>query len=270
MELESKSPLITILMIVRNEERFLNYALDSILASSFESFELIVINDASTDKTSKILETVSLRDNRCRVLDNNTQIGLAASLNKAFRCSKGEFIARMDGDDICHIERLMSQYQFLNQNPDIDILGCNAKLIDDEGNTLGHTNVRRNHLEIIKQLNYRCPMIHPSIVMKREVFKKVGGYNANLKRAQDFDFWINAKNLGYKFANLKEEFLQYRVPVKPNLNVALVTFFSHMSISKRQRNFILFVYSFFELLIFLVKFISFTGNNFLSFIKSRL
>ncbi|MDC3312010.1 glycosyltransferase, partial [Alphaproteobacteria bacterium] len=256
-ELKSENPIISILMIVRNEEKFLDFALKSILASSFSSFELIVINDASKDSTFKILEHFSSIDRRLRVFKNNKQIGLAGSLNKAFKLSKGKFIARMDGDDICHVERLMSQYQFLIRNSFVDIIGCNAKLIDIEGNILGYTNVKLNHSDIIKQLNHRCPMIHPSILMRREVFESVGGYDTRLKRAQDFDFWINAKNLGYVFANLQGSFLQYRAPVKPNINVTFLTFLSHMTISKKQGNFLLFLYSFFELLVFLLKYLNF-------------
>ena len=179
-------------MIVRNEEKYLSVALKSILASSLKSFELIVINDASTDKTSNILKKFSLLDNRLKVFNNKSKLGLTASLNNAFKY-KGKFIARMDGDDIYYIERFMSQYQFLIRNPDIDIIGCNTKLIDAKGDTLGQTSLSENHLEIIDQLRYRCPMIHPSILMRREVFENVGGYNTDLERAQDFQFWINAK-----------------------------------------------------------------------------
>ena len=170
-KLENKLPLITILMIVRNEEKYLSVALKSILASSLKSFELIVINDASTDKTSNILKKFSLLDNRLKVFNNKSRLGLAASLNNAFKYSKGKFIARMDGDDICYIERFMSQYQFLIRNPDIDIIGCNAKLIDAKGDTLGQTSLSENHLEIIDQWRYRCPMIHPSILMREKFLR---------------------------------------------------------------------------------------------------
>ena len=141
------NPIVTVLMSVYNGERYLNEAIDSILAQTFTDFEFLIIDDASTDSTPKILH--SYDDPRIRIVTNEENLGLTKSLNKGLALAQGEYIARMDADDISLPERLMMQLNFLIDNKTVPLVGSGAIMIDEDGKSIGKMN-----LPILAEDNY--------------------------------------------------------------------------------------------------------------------
>ena len=132
------SPKITVLMSVYNGEKYLQETIESVLSQSYKNFELLIIDDKSTDKTCLIIN--SFKDPRIKLIINNQRLGLSKSLNVGIKLSSGEYIARLDADDICHQNRLEIQKLYLENNPDCGILATNAILINQYGHNTGYWN----------------------------------------------------------------------------------------------------------------------------------
>ena len=202
----SANPKISVIMSVFNGMPYLSEAVSSILGQSFTDFEFIIVNDASKDNSLKFLK--SIKDKRIKILNNQTNLGLAASLNKALKAANGQYIARMDADDISLTNRLKMQIEFLVTNPKIDICGTWAKLIDENGRTIGEVHKPTHDKEIKKMNKWITGLIHPSWFGKKSVFEDLNGYNPKYDMVEDYDFLIRAKK--FKMANLKEELLLWR------------------------------------------------------------
>jgi GT2 family glycosyltransferase len=203
------TPLISVVMSTFNGERFLAEAIESILAQSFTKFEFIIINDGSTDGTPALLDEYQKRDARIRVCHQENR-GLVDALNTGCQMARGQYIARMDADDISIRDRLEWQLEFMERNPDIAVLGGFVELIDAAGQSLG---VRRNLLndhEIRSSLPGACPFWHPTVLMRTEAFRSTGGYRKVVVDAEDHDLWLRMSEHS-KLANLGEVVLRYRV-----------------------------------------------------------
>ena len=152
-------------MAVRDGERFLREAVDSVFAQSFRDFELVVIDDGSRDSTGELLE--GLADSRMRLLRNAEPQGLAWSLNRALSTVSGEFVARMDADDICLPARLAKQVAFLSDRPNVAIAGSASVLIDSNGDRQGVWRMKERPLEVRWAALLQNPFIHPSVMIRR-------------------------------------------------------------------------------------------------------
>lgn len=195
------NPKITVLMAVHNEELHLAEAISSILNQTFKDFELIIINDASTDSSQKILN--SFTDKRIKIITNKQNMGLTKSLNKGIRLAVGKYIARMDGDDIAQPERLTKQIAFLNTHPNHGAVSTRYILINDNGQFIKKKNIPLNHETIMQYLYVYNPICHPSAMIRKECFEKLGLYNENYIVSQDYDLWFRVSS-EYKLANLPD------------------------------------------------------------------
>jgi len=202
-------PKVSVVMAVYNDGCYVREAIDSILRQTFEDFEFIIVNDASTDNTKDIL--LSYQDQRIQVIDNHENFGIPRSLNKGLKLTQGKYIARHDGDDISEPERLAKQVAFLEANPDICLVGTWYKKIDSQGNCLGNREVPCDCTDLRWDLLFYCPFAHSTIMFERSrVMEKTGGYNEAFRAAQDYDFWSRiAREL--PVANLNEYLVKYRV-----------------------------------------------------------
>ena len=200
-------PVVSVVMPVFNGETYLRESVGSILKQTYSNFEFIILNDGSTDATSSILKTY--RDQRIRLIERDHK-GFASSLNEAINLSHGEFIARMDADDISSENRLQIQYDFMQLNPCIDILGGQAEMIDVHGNHLGDFPIQplTNRL-INKYLKYSPALAHPTYFVRKNVYKVLEGYR-DLTPAEDYDFLLRAFEKGFKMRNLNEVVLKFR------------------------------------------------------------
>ncbi len=200
-------PIVSVILPAFNGARFLKEAVDSIVNQTFKDWELIVVDDGSTDNTVEIMG--SYRDARIRLLKNEGNKGLVFSLNRAIGASTGRYIARMDADDISQPERLEKQVTFLDAHPEIAVYDVRQQFIDDAGKPTGSFNSDITGSENIYQKMpwFNC-MGHPSVMMRAEVAKK---YRYRKVVYEDYDLWLRMLNNGLKLERTTELLLFYRV-----------------------------------------------------------
>ncbi len=205
-------PLVSVIIPCYNAERFVEKAVRSIMEQSYRNLEIIVIDDCSQDSTGKILGKLSLEDKRIKYIKNEKNIKLPRTLNKAIRLSSGEYIARMDADDISFPDRFQKQLEFLVSNPNVDLVSANSQYIDENENILSvRTYHPSEHSDIISVLPWKCPFVHPLIMAKRTFFEELNGYDTSLPYAEDYELWIRGWLNSKRYHNLSDILLQYRV-----------------------------------------------------------
>ena len=209
MIVESSIPKVSVILPVYNAERYIKECIESILNQSFTDFELLIINDGSTDSSEK--EIQSIKDFRIRYFLNDTNLGLIKTLNKAIELSKGKYIARMDADDICSPNRLEKQVNFLELHHEVIICGSWAKVIDESGVTTGRIK-RIDTNELIRaNMLFTTPFLHPTVMIRKEVLE-TNKYDENAKHCEDLELWVRlSQDPNYKFHNLPEYLLNYRI-----------------------------------------------------------
>lgn len=206
------SPLITVIMAVYNAEPFLSKAIESILQQSFRDFEFLIIDDKSTDNSLSIIENYKKIDERIKVINNDSNIGLALSLNKGIEIANGKYIARMDADDSSLPNRFSKQVQFMETHPDIWVLGGNFVAIDENDRAIKKSNYSNNP-DIIRwnmMLGAFGVVSHPSVMIRRKMFSVVGKYK-NLPTSQDLELWTRLFfEPKLPITNLDDVILEYR------------------------------------------------------------
>jgi len=202
------APQVTVLMPVYNGGRYLDEAIRSILTQTLGDLELIVINDGSTDDSGAIIERHQRRDKRVRGYEQ-PNCGLIDTLNRGLSLARGEYVARMDQDDISHPERLSIQVAFLNANQQVGI--CGAWIETIEGLVRHAVRFPTHHPSICGWLLFESVLAHPTVVMRRSVLSKMAlSYDSACLHAEDYDLWVRASRYT-ALANVGQVLLQYRI-----------------------------------------------------------
>ena len=200
-------PKISVLMPVYNAEEYVADAISSILEQTFSDFEFIIINDGSRDKTAAIVK--SFKDERIKFIDNPKNQGLIVVLNQGLDLCRGEYIARMDADDISYPERFAKQIDFLDNHLDVGLLGT-------AGENFGDNNDRHyqpEDVDVIDLLRGVC-FYHPSVMIRRSVLIDNGlKYNKNYYLVEDYELWARMLKV-CRLCNLNEILIKYRVHAK--------------------------------------------------------
>ncbi|MDB4916473.1 MAG: hypothetical protein JWM95_4117 [Gemmatimonadetes bacterium] len=202
-------PRVSVLLAAYNAADTVAEALQSIGAQEFRDWELIAVDDGSTDETRSVLLEFARADPRVRVIARDANAGLAACLNLALREARGEYVARMDADDRAVASRFGTQVAFLDRHPDVSILGAGAYEIDESGELIGQLRRAEHHADLQRQIFAENPFIHPTIMARRTAFEALGGYDTRLRRGQDYDLWLRAYPT-FRFHNLPEPLIWYR------------------------------------------------------------
>lgn len=185
-----EQPLVSVIMPAYNAERYLNEAVESILCQTFRDFELIVIDDCSTDGSLAILKSFAARDERVSLLENAQNLGVTPTLNHGIQAARGEYIARMDADDISLPDRLEKQVTFLQANPEIGLISGREVAIDSAGRELeGDFNVTVEPGCIHWLLHFTNPITHPAVMGRKALYEQAGGYDPEILYAEDYDLW---------------------------------------------------------------------------------
>ncbi len=213
----SNLPKVSVILPVYNSEKFLKDTLESIISQSFSDFEVLAVFDnGTTDSSPAILKEYALNDSRIRLLDAGGSRGLVKGLNFAVRASEGEYLARIDADDICMEDRLQKQADYLDDHSDIAILaGC----VDIFGDI---SSARKYALEDILNKTFDdstlIPLLlrinclpHPTIMLRRDCAVSLKGYNEDFKEAEDLELWLRALAKGYKIRKLDEKLTRLRM-----------------------------------------------------------
>lgn len=203
------SPTVSVLMPVHNGQLYLPQAVESVLSQTFKDFEFIAIDDGSTDDSLLILREYERRDSRVQVL-SRPNTGIVGALNDGLELATGEFVARMDADDIALSERLAKQVAFLRAHPECVLVGSRVLLIDPEGAPIGEWATQTAHEDIDGgHLTLHWPMVHPAVTMRRSIVMQLGGYRQQYNTLEDLDLFLRMAERG-RLANLPDVLLHYR------------------------------------------------------------
>ncbi len=194
-------PKVSVILTVYNCEKYIKEAIDSILDQTFEDFELITINDGSTDGTLDIIKNYC--DPRLIIIDNRDNVGIPKSLNKALQIAKGEYVARQDADDISIPIRLEKQVKFLDENKDLGFVGTSYYTIDSDGRETGIQEC----LSGKEAFHFMCM---PAILVRRNCLDEVGGFREIFEIAEDYDLYLRISEK-YRIGTIKEPLYKYRI-----------------------------------------------------------
>ncbi|MDR2123640.1 MAG: glycosyltransferase, partial [Desulfovibrio sp.] len=201
-------PRISVLLPAREAAAFLEEAVQSILNQTFSDFELLALYAPSGDGTSAVLEKLARRDRRIKILETHGP-NLAADLNHGLRVADGEFIARMDADDVSLPERFARQTAGFQARPGLGMLGCSARYIDAAGRR-GRRIALPRGAKTTDALYWGCPFIHSSVMLRRSLFERHGGYRPFFQQAEDYDLWLRLHGQT-EMDNLPDILLLYRL-----------------------------------------------------------
>jgi glycosyltransferase involved in cell wall biosynthesis len=194
----NRPPAVSVLMSVCNGAPWVREATESVLAQTAPDLELIVIDDGSTDATPEIL--AGIRDSRLRV-ERQPAAGLTRSLNRALALARAPLVARLDADDVALPERLAQQRRFLDANANVGLLGTGAREVDADGREVAVVCPPTEDGALRRALIRRNPFVHSTVMMRRSVVARVGGYDEALPVAQDYDLWMRMSRIT-RLANL--------------------------------------------------------------------
>ena len=200
-------PQVTVLLPVHNGELYLKQAIGSVLAQSFRDFELLIINDGSTDRTQHVIDEFT--DARIRCIRHECNRKLIAVLNEGLGLAATPSVARMDADDVCHPRRLELQYRFLEAHSDVGVVGSAVRSVGHDASPGSIYRFPEQHEVIDWALALMCPLVHPAVMMRRDVVTAAGGYSASALHAEDYDLWQRLSGRT-RFANLPEPLLDLR------------------------------------------------------------
>lgn len=201
-------PRVSVLMGVYNAERYLREALDSLLEQSFEDFEVVLVDDGSTDRSAEILGGYD--DPRLRMLANGENLGHPRSLNIALEAARGPLIARLDADDVAEPERLERQVAEMDRRPELDVLGTWTTEIDEHGAEIGGFSYPPSETLIRWGLARTNVVYHPTVIMRRSMLERVGGYRPEIDCADDYDLFTRILEVGGRIGILPERLIRYR------------------------------------------------------------
>ncbi|QSV56226.1 MAG: glycosyltransferase [Dolichospermum sp. UKL201] len=207
------NPQITVVMPVYNGEKYLDTAIKSILNQTFTNFELVIVDDASTDSSVKIIN--SYQDERIKLIQNNINLGIPTTRNKCLQASSGEYIAVLDCDDYAYPSRLAEQFEFMENNPDFGMVGSWVELMDDHDNLTGEVwNEEEPDQKIPCRLLFHNYFAHSAVLMRRSAINavEINGevYRKDYPNAQDYDLWVRISKK-FKVWNLPKVLIKYRV-----------------------------------------------------------
>ena len=196
-DLNTKEPLVSVIMAAKNVEKYISEAIDSVINQTYKNWELIIVDDGSNDTTLSIINDYTKNDSRIKIIHNEKSVGQAFARNTAVKNSSGDFLAILDADDIAMPDRITEQVHFLENNPNVSAIGGHAEIIDDNGKSLGIKRKALNIDAIRFSLLLQNQFIHSTMMIRRGVFNKFGGYDNNFIYAEDYDLWskIIEKNI---------------------------------------------------------------------------
>lgn len=201
------NPKITVVMAVYNGEKYIKESIECVLNQTFQDFELLIINDGSTDESVSVVE--SFQDSRIRLIHNEKNSGILFTRNRGLQEALGEYVAVLDCDDLCTPNRLETQYNFLEANPNIAVCGTWGIMIDENGAVFGHKIMPETNKDLVSiAMLFTNQFIHSSVLYRKEIALQAGGYTG-VNGCEDFGLFSRI-SIHHKMANLPEFITQYR------------------------------------------------------------
>ncbi|MFB4213368.1 glycosyltransferase [Shouchella sp. JSM 1781072] len=205
-------PKITVIMATYNVEEFIEECLESLVSQTYKNFIVKIIDDNSSDKTAEIIHDFSSRDSRIQLIcKNNSNQGLTKNLNRLSKLVDTEYIARMDGDDVCLPKRFEKQYEFLEKHTDFAVVGSCAFDVDEFGNIIKNRIFPETNEQIKRSIIKYNPVLHPSVLVRTKDLLDIKGYDESYRFVQDYDLWFRILGDNKKIYNMRDQLLHYRV-----------------------------------------------------------
>lgn len=203
--------IVSVILAVYNEKlHYLQDCINSILKQSYKNIEFIIIDDSDNQEIINYLQSVQKNDARVIYIHNDKRLGFVKSLNKGLLLVKGDYIARVDSDDIQYTDRFKIQVGFLEKNDNIDILGSSMMKIDANGNSRG-VRYYPTGSELIRKMMIKNTIAHCSVMMRREVMEKLKEYDEKFEKAEDYELWMRAIKNKIGIDNISEPLIKYRI-----------------------------------------------------------
>lgn len=203
-------PIVSVIMPAYNAERTLAEAIESILSQEFRDFELIIVDDGSSDGTAAIIDRYAQSDARIVKLVNAPNQGISRSRNRALWAARGEYVACLDSDDVAEPSRLGKQLEFMTKNLDCVLLGSDLTIIDETSAIVGRRVYPHTDHELRKTMPRLNPIAQPSSMFRAELAKNVGGFREDLPLCEDYDLFFRLAEQG-KVANFDQPLTRYRI-----------------------------------------------------------
>lgn len=210
----SNSPAVSILVPSFNEDpATVEDSFRGIRDQTWPDFECLVIDESTDPHKAEAIRAECAKDVRFRYIRPDSRIGLAGSLNLGLAQSRGGLIARCDSDDVCLPDRLTLQVRFLEEHPEVGIVGGAMEIIDDSGTAVGFRKYPQTHKAILKSMMFTNAMAHPTVLFRRDITDLFGAYDPAFRYSEDLELWLRWLNAGVIFANLPDTLLKYRQQV---------------------------------------------------------
>lgn len=204
-------PLVSAVMAVCNgKPEFIHEAVDSVLNQTYSNLELLIMDDSDEEPAIQAIDSYR-SDSRVHIYREDHKAGFVPSLNKGLSLAKGDYIARMDADDVAYSERFEKQARYLHTHPDADILGGQIDIIDENGTVTGSRHYPLGGLKLAAFFLLRTPVAHPAVMFRRTIADAGYRYDESLKKAEDIDFWLRLYNDGYRIENIADVLVKFRI-----------------------------------------------------------
>ncbi len=206
-----RNPLVSVIIATYNDKpKYIHEALDSMINQTYGNLEILIFDDSTDEATRTAIDSYNT-DSRITIYREEKRQGFVPSLNKGLGLAKGKYIARMDGDDVSSTDRFEKQVDYLESNPGTDILGGQINVIDENSSVTGERSYPLGGLKLLAFFTIRTPVAHPTVMFRRTIVDAGHRYDESLPKAEDIDFWIRMYNAGYKFSNLPDTIVNFRV-----------------------------------------------------------
>lgn len=205
-------PLVSVVMATFNEpEVYITAAIQSILNQSYTNWEFIIADDSTRKETIKAIDTFAEADSRIILIRKAKRMGFVEALNEGLKIAHGKYIARMDGDDVSLEDRLQCQVDYMEQYPNVDILGGAMSIIDKNGKITSSRRYPIKGLRLHLWAIVRNPLAHPTVMFRNTILDAGLFYDMEQKKAEDIEFWLRLKRKGFRLENMSRKLLNYRV-----------------------------------------------------------
>lgn len=204
---------ISLIMASYNDEpEYLSVAIESIIKQTFQDWELIIVDDSDAISTKECIDEYAEKDRRIQVIRNkNKKYGFVPALNIGLELAQGEYVGRMDGDDVSYPQRLDKEVKYLEEHDDVDVIGTQTAIIDEKGTRTSKIEFPACGRKFRLFQMFRCPMQHGTILMRRSLIDKGVRYDESFKRSEDLELWLRLQKQGYRLYNIQEILYDFRI-----------------------------------------------------------
>ena len=211
------NPSVSIILVAFNEPEYLiEKAINSIIDQTYSDFEFLIVDESSEKETINLIKEKALTDKRIRIIRTNKFGFFSNSLNSGFKEAKGNYIARMDPDDISHKSRIEMQVKFLKENPKYSVVGSSMIIIDKNGDEVSYRKYPNSLFNLRIWSLFRNPLAHPTVMMRRSIIDKGFLYDETFPKAEDLELWLRLMKNGFKIYNIDSFLLKYRIIGNPS------------------------------------------------------